>query len=164
MRQRHLPLLLALLIPVGVMAGQVYEWKDATGKRHFSDHPPTGVDAKPMGIKTTAPKPSGPPAGGAAQNSEAQAPKTWAEKNEAFDKRQADKAAAEAEAKQKADEERRRSEACEQAKQQLKLLESGRRVQRMDANGERIVLDDAARAEEIARVKDNIQRACEKSN
>lgn len=157
MRHAKLSLLLAALIPLSVMAGQVFEWKDATGKKHYSDQPPPGVDAKPVGIKTTAPRPS-PPAGGGGQN--AQAPKTWAERNDELGKRQAEEREAQQEANQQANEEQRRAQVCASLKDQLQLLESGRRVQRMGENGEPVVLDDAARAEEINRTKADIERTC----
>jgi hypothetical protein len=159
MRQRHIPLLMALAIPCAVWAGQVYEWKDASGKSHFSDKPPTGVEAKPLGIMTNPPKPSGPPAGAGAPT---EAPKTWAERNADFGKRKAE----EAEEAAKADEAQKRlaqqKQACENAQQRLKMLESGMRVQRLNEKGERIVLDDAARAEEITRAKEDLERACAK--
>ncbi len=159
MRHRHIPLLLALLIPFAVSAGQVFEWKDASGKTHFSDKPPVGVEAKPIGIKTTAPKPSGPPAGGGGQN--ATAPKTWAEKNDDFAKRKLEDQENTAKAKEEADRKQQQKEACESSKRQLELLKSGLRVQRLDEKGERIVLDDAAREEEMARIRENMKRVCE---
>ena len=159
MRHRHIPLLLALLVPFAVSAGQVFEWKDASGKTHFSDQPPLGVDAKPIGIKTTAPKPSGPPAGGGSQS--AVAPKTWAEKAADSDKRKAENQENTAKAKEEAERKQRMQEACESAKRELQLLQSGVRVQRLDEKGERIVLDDAAREEEMARVRENMKRVCE---
>jgi len=158
MRHRHTPLLLALLIPCAVWAGQVFEWKDASGKPHFSDQPPIGVDAKPIGIKTNPPKPSGPPAGAGAQSNGA---KTWTEKNDDFAKRKAEEQDAEAKAREEDAQNKRKQEACDSAKAQLKLLESGRRVQRMDEKGERVVLDDAAREQEMARIRENMKQACE---
>jgi len=158
MRHRHTPLLLAFLFPCAVWAGQVFEWTDASGKRHFSDQPPMGVDAKPIGIKTNPPKPSGPPAGAAAPQT---APKSWAEKNADFDKRKAEEADAAAKAREEEAAKARNKEACESAKRQLQLLESGARVQRMNDKGEREVLNDAAREQEMARARENIKQTCE---
>lgn len=158
MRHCHTPLLLALMIPCAVWAGQVFEWKDASGKTHFSDQPPLGVDAKPIGIKTNPPKPSGPPAGASASQTP---PKTWTERNEEFGKRKAEEQDANAKAKEEADNKARMESACESAKAQLRLLESGARVQRMNEKGEREVLDDAARQQEMARARENIKQTCE---
>ncbi|MCZ4306792.1 DUF4124 domain-containing protein [Zoogloeaceae bacterium G21618-S1] len=160
MRLRYSPLLLLALTSGIVFAGQVYEWTDANGKRHFSDTPPAGVEAKATGIRTGPRTSSAPPAGGAAQST-ADAPTTWAEKNADFAKRKAEAAENTAKANEEAEQARRKKEACEQASAQLKLLESGGRVQRINSAGEREVLDDAGRAEEMARSRDVMKRACE---
>lgn len=163
MRARHvmivLTTLLASLLATVATAGQVFEWQDASGRKHFSDNPPPGVEAKPIGVRTQAPRATTPPAGGAADKVD-QKPQTWVEKNEAFEKRRTEGAEDTAKAEAEAAEEQRRQQACEDAREQLKLLQSGVRVQRMDANGERVVLDDAARAEEMARARENIEQAC----
>lgn len=160
MRLRYSPLLLLTLASSIVFAGQVYEWTDANGKRHFSDTPPAGVEAKATGIRTGPRTSSTPPAGGAAQST-ADAPTTWAEKNADFAKRKTEAAENTAKANEEAEQARRKKEACEQASAQLKLLESGGRVQRINSAGEREVLDDAGRAEEMARSRDVMKRACE---
>ena len=41
-------ILLVLACVWGVAAAQVYTWRDASGKVHYSDTPPPGVDAKRM--------------------------------------------------------------------------------------------------------------------
>ncbi|MBT0963748.1 DUF4124 domain-containing protein [Denitromonas iodatirespirans] len=160
MRTRHSALFVLTLVALTAHAGQVFEWTDASGKRHFSDTPPSGVDAKPTGIRTNAPTPTAQPAGGAAQSTGG-APTTWAEKNADFAKRKAEQAENTAKANEEAEQARRKKEACEQATAQLKMLESGSRVQRINNAGEREVLDDAGRAEEIARTRDVIKQACD---
>ena len=159
MRARYILILIASLVATAATAGQVFEWQDASGRKHFSDQPPPGVDAKPIGVRTQAPATNAPPAGGAADKVD-QKPQTWVEKNEALEKRKAEDAETAAKAQAEAAEEQRRQQACNDAREQLKLLQSGVRVQRMDADGQRVVLDDAARAEEMARVRDNIEAAC----
>ena len=65
--------------------------------------------------------------------------------------------------KRKAEEERlakRRADNCERARQALATLESGVRIVRNNAKGEREVMDDAARAAETARIKDIIDTDC----
>lgn len=158
MRLRPSALFVLALVSVLAHAGQVYEWTDASGKKHFSDTPPVGVDARATGIRTNAPKPA-QPAGGAAQNTGG-APATWAEKNADFAKRKAEQTENTAKANEEAEQVRRKKEACEQATAQLKLLESGARVQRINNAGEREVLDDAGRAEEITRTRDIMKQAC----
>jgi hypothetical protein len=74
------------------------------------------------------------------------------------------KAAADAEAaKRKADEERitkTKIENCARAKQAKVAIDSGQRMARTSTNGEREVLDDAARASEAARIQTIIASEC----
>ena len=50
--KRTWPLLLLLATAVPVMAGDMYEWTDANGVRHFSDSPPPGgVKGKRITVK-----------------------------------------------------------------------------------------------------------------
>ena len=49
---------------------------------------------------------------------------------------------------------------CTQARSQLVALQSGQRIARMNADGEREFLDDAARSEEIARLEQQIGQNC----
>ncbi|MCB1937946.1 MAG: DUF4124 domain-containing protein [Rhodocyclaceae bacterium] len=160
MRRSHTTLVALAIVPTMAYAAQVYEWRDASGKRYFSDKPPAGVDARPIGINTRSPRANTPPAGGAMQKTE-DAPKTWAEKNDDFSKRRAEQQADSAKAREEAEQENRRKAACESARNQLKVLESGVRVQRLNERGERVVLDDAGRNEEMARARDNIKHACQ---
>jgi len=74
------------------------------------------------------------------------------------------KAAADAEAaKKKAYEERvakARIENCARAKQAATTLDSGLRISRAGANGEREILDDAGRAAERAQIQRTIDSEC----
>jgi len=156
MQRSKIAFLSALFIPLTALAGQVYEWKDSAGKTHYSDRPPAGVNAKATQFRTGAakPPPAAPAAGGQG------APQTWAERLKQLNEKQAEKQKQEADTKQKAEEDKRRQEACELAKRQKQMLESGQRVRRVNENGESVVLDDAGRAEEIARMEQDIARAC----
>ena len=71
-------------------------------------------------------------------------------------------AEANAAAKATADEakEIERQRFCTQARSQLVALQSGQRIARMNADGEREFLDDAARSEEIARLEQQIGQNC----
>ena len=72
---------------------------------------------------------------------------------------------AEAEAQAKAEEEAardaERQRFCEQARNQLGALQSGQRVSRFNAAGEREFLDDAARSTEIARLQQQVAEHCQ---
>ena len=75
-------------------------------------------------------------------------------------KKQAEEAEA---AKRKAEEERiakAKAENCTRAKQAKATFDSGVRVSRTNANGEREVLDDAARAAETQRIQGIIDSDC----
>lgn len=158
MQRSKVALLSALFIPVTAFAGQVYEWKDASGKTHYSDRPPVGVDAKPTQFSTgqrraSPPTPSTP-------GDTKQAPQTWTERLKQMNERQRESDKQKAEADQKTKDEKLQQEACDEAKRQKAMLESGQRVRSVDENGESVVLDDAGRAEAIERLDQGIERAC----
>ena len=69
----------------------------------------------------------------------------------------AEKAKAEEEAARDAE----RQRFCEQARNQLGALQSGQRVSRFNAAGEREFLDDAARSTEIARLQQQVAEHCQ---
>lgn len=161
---KHILMLVALSI-VAPAGAQIYEWRDAQGNRNYSDRPPAGVDAKPIrSVKTPTrglEAESGVPAASAPQApTSSSGPKTVAEQNLEFQKRQAE----EAEAREKAEQERRAAEdkrlACEQTRSNLVALESGQRVRRINAQGEQAFLDDASRAAEIERSRALLRANC----
>jgi hypothetical protein len=53
-----------------------------------------------------------------------------------------------------------RAENCQRARTQVATLESGQRMARVNAKGEREVLDDKARAEELAQARDAAASNC----
>lgn len=131
-------------------SAQVYTWRDASGKIHYSDTPPPGVDARKMraGAQTGSTSPSGAPA------------RSVAEQDMEFRKRQteADKARAKAEQERSDAEDSKRN--CEDAKKQLNALESGQRMGRLNEAGEQIPLDDEMRAQEIDKARKSVQSWC----
>jgi hypothetical protein len=88
------------------------------------------------------------------------AAKTPAEQDLEFRKRQSEAAEqkSKAEKDSAAAEEKRKN--CERARGQLAALESGQRVSRPNAKGEREFLDDAQRAEEIANSRKAVESLC----
>ena len=141
--------LLILLLASSLAFGQIYSWRDAEGKMHYSDTPPTGADAKTM--KVPAP---------AADDGGAAARKSLADKELEFKKRQT--AAAEAAAKADKDKqaEAQRQSNCTQARNALQGLESGQIRYKSDSDGGRVGLDGALRDEEIARARAAVQSWC----
>ncbi|MEK6244286.1 MAG: DUF4124 domain-containing protein, partial [Pseudomonadota bacterium] len=51
-------------------------------------------------------------------------------------------------------------ENCEGARENLRALESGQRIQRTDAKGERSFLDDAQREQEAGKARTLVQQNC----
>jgi hypothetical protein len=141
--------LLILFCLWGVASAEVYTWRDASGKVHYADTPPPGVDAKKMrgGSQSGASSSAGPG-------------RSLAEQDMEFRQRRADaeKAQAKAEQEKKDAEDGRRN--CEDARKQLNALEAGQRMSRLNAAGESIPLDDAMRAEEIEKARKAVQSWC----
>jgi hypothetical protein len=141
--------LIALLLPLTV-AAQVYSWKDANGKIHYSDQPPPqqGVKSRVLNIDKSD------------EASTAPAVKSSAEKR--LDANQQDKekkdAAAKA-AKEKAEDEQRQRD-CERARLQLQGVESGQIRYRMGPSGEREALDDSARQAELDNARKAVEASC----
>ncbi|HMV17152.1 MAG TPA: DUF4124 domain-containing protein [Zoogloea sp.] len=145
--------LLALLIlgasPL-VLAQSIYSWKDAAGITHYSDTPPADSTSRRLKQAPLAPPPT-------AQDGATQ---SFADKELAFRKRRAEAAEAEDKArKDKARDEDRQRE-CAAAKSQLAGLESGQRIARFNAAGEKEYLDDAQRDAEIERARRVVENNC----
>ncbi len=166
MPRPKLLLLYALCAWCGAASAQ-WAWRDAQGNRVFSDRPPPpGIASKdilrqPAGGGRAVPLEVAPPAASApskpaasaaaapAQDKELEAKKKQADDAEAARK----KAAADKLAKD-------RAENCNRARQAKATYDSGIRVGRTNAQGEREILDDAARAAETQRLQGVIDSDC----
>ncbi|MEZ5608429.1 MAG: DUF4124 domain-containing protein [Burkholderiaceae bacterium] len=161
----HRFFLLAGLLLASVSAVAQYQWVDKDGRRVFSDRaPPADVPAKnilsqprggavPAAVAATAPAP-------AASAAASKAPAAGTDKALEEKKKQAEAADA---AKQKAEEARQvaaRADNCKRAQGAKATLDSGMRMARINAKGEREVLDDAQRAAELKRVNEVIAASC----
>jgi len=148
--------LIGLVLGVAVAAAahaQQYKWKDPNGRTQYGDIPPPGVKAVPLRA------PVGPAERPAAKDAK-NAPLTPAEQELEFRRRLKERqeaAAKDAKAKQAAEAEKQN---CENATQSLRTLESGQRIARTDAKGERYYLDDAQRAQEVERVRRAVASWC----
>lgn len=165
----HRPLLLAGLLLASLSAMAQYQWIDKDGRRVFSDRaPPADVPAKnivtqPRGGAAPAAAPAAAeaaaPAASAAVTA-AKAPAPGVDKALEDKKKQAEAAEA---AKQKAEEARQvaaRADNCKRAQGAKATLDSGMRMARVNAQGEREVLDDTQRAAELKRVNEIIAASC----
>ncbi|HSV70653.1 MAG TPA: DUF4124 domain-containing protein [Methylibium sp.] len=153
-----------LLVGVGGIAQAQWQWRDERGQMQYSDlPPPRGTPAKniiqqpTMIVRQAAAAPAPGPA------SAASAPGSV---DPALEQRRKEQERVEAE-RRKADqlrvaEQRSQQQAqnCEQARAQLRLMESGERVVRTSPRGERVYLDDNGRAAEAAAARQVIASEC----
>jgi hypothetical protein len=149
MRIRTLALA-ALLLPAAAIA-QIYQWKDAAGKVHYSDQPPPSAMKQertfvPRGM-TPAP---------AAPASEAPPASPYEEQDTAFRQRQAEQNEANAKREQEDSEAAERRRNCDIARGNLRNLQIGGRQVRFDPKtGDRAFLSD----DEITQATRDAQRA-----
>jgi Domain of unknown function (DUF4124) len=144
-------------LALAAVAETVYKWVDERGVTHYSASPPKG--GKAVEIKADDPPP--PPSPGSSQPIQ----KTTKEVLEGYQK---DRAARE-EAQKKIELEQAvaraevaaRRQRCIQARQNSYVLQQPTPVFRMNERGERVYLDDTARAAELERFNAAIKRFCD---
>jgi hypothetical protein len=163
MRLRDATLLTLSLLFAAAPALAQWKWKDARGQVVVSDIPPPrdiperDVLQKPDQVVRRAAQPA--PAAPAASGAEVAAKPKVDPELEARRK----KAEQEQTDKQKAEDEKvaaGRAENCKRARTHLSSLESGIRLSRTNDKGEREILDDKQRAEEVARTRQIIASDC----
>jgi len=167
MKMQRLLLTLALL-GLSIASHAQWQWLDRDGQKVFSDRaPPFDVPEKDIIKRPNAPaKPAAPTVATAAEapapvaSAPLRPPFSGVDKElEAKKKQLADAEAA----KRKAAEDvvaKARAENCAQAKLAKVGLDSGVRLSRTNAKGEREFLDDAARAAEQKRIQSAIDSEC----
>ncbi len=165
LRLAALPVLFAATLLTALAAPSAwaqYRWKDANGQVHASDlPPPREIPDKDILQRPTAGQRPVVPVGSVAspapsrKASPEQATTTAAPGRPAsgpvdpvLDSRRK-QAETESRARARSDDERQaaqRADNCRRAREQLANLDSGQRLTRQNAQGERVVLDDTARA------------------
>lgn len=142
----------------GVALAQTYKWTDQNGRVQYGDTPP-GDASNVTRLKVPSGSAPTPPAAVEGKKDAAGKDKPVTPE-QAFQKRQQERA----EADQKAAQERAQAEQnrvnCEQARASVRQLESGQRVSTMNAAGERIFLDDSQRADQLARAQRSAAEWC----
>lgn len=164
-------LLFILLCLLSFGASAQWAWVDKDGKKVFSDRAPTAdvpdksifkrpgrnvIAAKPTANDPANAEKTPEPALAGASKPVIGVDKDLAERLKKTEQEQA--------AKKKAEEERInkvKADNCQRAKLAQKSLDSGLRVSRVNAKGEREVLDDAARMVEIKRLQGIVQSECQ---
>jgi len=142
--------------------GQVHKCVDAAGKVIYTQDP-CPVNTKPGAISRSVIRaPAAAPADSAAKGDAAKsaAPKTAAEQEQAFRKRQQDQAKAAKESEQKSAEAQQKAEVCRNARERLAYYEIGGRIPRINAQGERYYLEDAQIEQEKSRARADVALAC----
>jgi len=143
--------LVLMLFPLAVHA-QLLKCVSKDGKVEYASQCPVGTNVQQTGIKSSP------------SNSTTKAPdkpKSVAEQEADFKKRQVEQAEAASKKEKEAGEDAQRKRACEDARSYLAGLESGARITRNDPKtGERVFLEDAARAQETDRARQSVQANC----
>ena len=151
-----------LALPVAAQ----WKWRGANGQMQYSDlPPPPGVAEKdilqrPGNTALRGASLAAAPAASAASapllNPKAQEPELEAKRKKA-EQEQAEK--------QKAEEQRitaAKADNCKRAREQMRSLESGMRMARVNEKGEREILDDKMREDEMKRARDMVASDCAK--
>ena len=144
-----------------------WQWIDSSGRKVFSDRPPSPEVPEKNILKhpgtrvvTPAPTPA-PQASAATVKASGVAPRiSGQDKVLEEKKKQAEKAEAERVKAQEEKNSQAKAENCTRAKAAKATLDSGSRIARMNEKGEREFLDDAARATETKRIQGIIQSEC----
>ena len=176
MRPVALPLLLTLALLSALPAWAQYRWKDANGQVHASDLPPPreipdkDILQRPSRDARAAPPgsiaspavaaraaPGKPTAASAAPARPASGP---VDPELAARRKQAD---ADAQVRARSVDERQaalRADNCQRARAQLANLDSGQRLMRLNAQGEQVVMDEAARSNDAQAARQVIASDC----
>jgi hypothetical protein len=144
-------IVIALLVIAPITAtAEVFSWRDADGKMHYSDRPSMdpGVDSRRIGAPTDASDDVPTAVKNAADRKDEAAKQT---------KEAGEKAAKE---EQQRTSDAQRQENCERARQNLEGIESGIIRFRMTESGEREGLDGAARDAELANARQMVEANC----
>lgn len=153
-------LFLVLAIFAATAQAQIKCWNDAKGKRVCGDTPPPGAKVTTIRGTSTPSAPEPAPSGAAKKDAKKSGPLTPAEQEQEYRKRKAEEQKAAAKAEQAQKEKGLKNQNCEQAKDSLRMLESGQRISRANPSGERYYLDEAQVAQEVVKAREAVQRSC----
>lgn len=142
----------ALLFAGDLMAGEyIYQWKDKSGQIVYSDNPPAGnIPSRRLRRDAV----------GEITGQETAPTKSVADQDLELKKRQQEQGEKQAKSDKESADSKAKAQNCEMAKNQLAALESGQRIARFNAQGEREYLDDAQRAAEVERTRKAVADNC----
>ncbi len=150
-----------------------YEWVDAAGQKVYSDVPPQPNEKISHLVRRISPSRPVPGAGadGAGERGSPMAaaapaartdaaPPSLADREMAFRKRQAEAADAQRKADEKAQADAKLARACEDSRANLRGLESGMRLSRVNSAGEREVITDEEREQRLQQLRRDLADRC----
>jgi hypothetical protein len=154
-------LVLGLLFACAAGASaQLYRWVDKDGRVRYGDTPPPGVKAATLKPSPGAGAPAAPAETEAAAKDAPKGPLTPAEQDADFRKRQLDAQRAREQDERASRDAQAKQDNCARAQESLAGLESGQRIARTNASGERYYIDDDQRAAEIAKARQSVSSWC----
>jgi len=143
-----------------VAAAQLYRWVDKDGRVHYTaTPPPAGAQSRTLSEPPAAPAAGAPPADAASKDAR-KGPLTPAEQEQEFRKRQLETQKAREKEAQSAKDAETKQQNCERARGALATFESGQRVSRTNAQGERYYLDDEGRSRETEAARQAVRDWC----
>jgi hypothetical protein len=156
----------AVLLSLPGVAQAQWKWRDANGVMQYTDRPPPAgtpdsqILTRPAAARAPKLVSNTPPA--STPEVKANAP-TATPKSDPELEAKRKKAEEQKAAERKVEEERQakvRGENCERARGYERSLQSGQRIVRTNEKGEREVLDDTGRADEMQRTREAIDSNC----
>jgi len=158
------------LVSLSMVAQAQWKWRDAQGRVQYSDQPPPpGVPAKDVlqsPISAPAPRVIASPSAGASAPATGQAAAAPGKAASTVDpaleakRKQAEQEAATKRRTEEAEQAQAKAQNCEKARSYMRTLDSGVRVARTNAKGEREIMDDATRAREAESTRQIMQSQC----
>jgi FtsZ-interacting cell division protein ZipA len=142
--------LVALLFFALPAQAQLYKWVDANGRVQYSDRKPA-EDKRPQEVRNTVSSVGSQTTTGG---------KTPAELDKEFRERREKQAESQQKQQQASADQKQKSENCDAARRNLAALQSGQRIARFDASGEKTYIDDAGRAQEVERNRRLVEANC----
>lgn len=135
-----------------------YQWVDGAGRMVYSDLPPPNT-IDPSKVLRRPERPGRPAVAAAAPGGAAAAP-TLNDRELAFRKRMAEQSDAERKSKEASEAAAKLARACDDARGNLRKLESGEAISRIRADGEREIISDDERNERLRTMRRDLAERC----
>lgn len=148
-----------LTLLAGSVSAQIYNWKDASGRVHYADNPPSDGSVRELG-RRTRPVPTAEQSAPPSEAVSAPVSKTWDEQDQAFRERRAEQAESEAKLKKEQADRDAKAQYCSDQRRNLAMLDRGGKIGRPNDRGEVEVLSDAQVKDEAARLREKIAKDC----